>query len=1034
MLKIIAGIKQGYYLSIQFEIPLAKPNPTMKTTILGILFLSFSILLNAQISGTVFSDFNGNGTQDNTAASGTTAANTEPGITGVTLKAYNSSDILIASQTTNANGFYNFPVGAGANQIPNGTAVRLEYTLPQNCTSNSTYDFAGQGAGIFGSNVQFKTQSTSTVTANFGISNPQQYRGGVNNPKMIVPRLSNGNPVASPAGNAATQVAMYSYNYTASGQTSTGNNARTSLATAAQIGSCWGVAYNKYNDRIYTSALVKRHSGLGPGGPTGSPSATNAPGSIYVINPNSSNSGSFFFSMDALGAAYYTHDHAAGAALNVRDNVTRGLNKDINHPSADAAAFDQTGKTGIGDMELSDDGRYLWLTNLYNQKLYRIDLTSATSPVAPTIATAALLVTSWSLPSLSCSSTLRAWGLKNYRGKIYAGVVCTGENDANTNSTSNINTNYNGTTVTGGSYNTGNAYVLEFNPAGAGTWATKLTIPLSYPRGNAADENFNITRWYNWASNFDVLKAYPGNTSGALIHPQPIVSNIEFDVDGTMMIGFMDRIGNQTGYNEYDLNGSSSYYGEVGGDLLRAYNNGCTYELENNAKEGSSSPKPATSGTNKGEGPGSGTYGAGGANYGEFYWDERYWYPSGPYWAHIETSLGILAFLPGSNEVVCGVMDPFDVYSNGTANFSNTTGGANSRYEIITVAESGTFRKASSMGDIEMILPLAPIEVGNRVWYDVNSNGIQDAGENGIAGVDVQLYDVTGTTLLAVVTTDANGNYYFDNSTVPAGINPNTSYILRIASSQYNSTGSGPLAGLIVGLNGITGNGQPGLSDNDANMISGKAEISFTTGGYGESNHNLDFGFIDIPLPLTLISFTAQLNNNNQADLKWTTVDEVNVSHFVIEKSTDGVSFFGAGTVFAKGNTAEITKYSMQDNINVGQASLFYYRLRSVDADGKSELSAIRIIRLGKQTEKNISIVTYPNPVSKEVRITIPANWQNKKVVYEIFNTAGKAIKKIETANSNQTETMNVSSFTPGFYIVRVSFEGQIAQQKIVKQ
>ncbi len=138
--------------------------------------------------------------------------------------------------------------------------------------------------------------------------------------------------------------------------------------------------------------------------------------------------------------------------------------------------------------------------------------------------------------------------------------------------------------------------------------------------------------------------------------------------------------------------------------------------------------------------------------------------------------------------------------------------------------------------------------------------------------------------------------------------------------------------------------------------------------------------------------------------------------------------------MFAYGNATDKTNYSLSDNVNTNQAGVIYYRLRSFDIDGKSELSETRIIRIGKQTEKNISIVTYPNPVSNEVRITIPANWQNKKVVYEVFNAAGKAIKKIETANSSQTETMNVSSFAPGFYIVRVSFEGQIAQQKIVKQ
>jgi hypothetical protein len=192
---------------------------------------------------------------------------------------------------------------------------------------------------------------------------------------------------------------------------------------------------------------------------------------------------------------------------------------------------------------------------------------------------------------------------------------------------------------------------------------------------------------------------------------------------------------------------------------------------------------------------------------------------------------------------------------------------------------------------------------------------------------------------------------------------------------------------------------------------------------------------INQTLPVKMESFTATLNNTgNKVDLKWTTTSEINVNHFIVEKSTDGTNFSDAGMVFAYGTATEKANYSLSDNVNANQAGVIYYRLRSMDADGKSELSAIRIIRLSKQTDKNISIITYPNPVSNEVRITIPANWQNKKVVYEIFNAAGKAIKRTETANSSQTETMYVSSFTPGFYIVRVSFEGQIAQQKIVKQ
>ncbi|MBL7727422.1 MAG: hypothetical protein JNM68_07055, partial [Dinghuibacter sp.] len=777
----------------------------------------------------------------------------EKGIAGVVIKAYNASDVLIATQTTNASGNFTFPVGYGSNQVPHGTAVRLEYLLPDNDAVAPGFDFPGLSGAAYGSNVQFKTQSTSPVTVNFAISTPEQYRGTMANPKVFVPRHSNGNPLAAPAGNAAAEIALYAFNYTAAGQSNTGNNARTSLATAAQIGACWGVAYNPYNQRLYTSALIKRHTGLGPGGPAGSPSAENAPGSVYVANPAVSNSGAFFFSMDALGSSYYTHNHTAGHALNVRDNVSRGLNKDVDNPSADAAAFDQVGKTGIGDLEMSADGRYMWLTNLYDRKVYRIDLTSASSPVAPTAATAATVVTGYSLPALTCTNgVLRPWALKWYRGKIYVGVVCTGENDANANNTANTSTNYDGTSVGAGSFNTGNAYILALNPAGAGSWTTVLTIPLSYPRGNTADENFNITRWFNWTNNFNVLKAYPSNTSGALIRPQPILSNIEFDTDGSLMIGFTDRTANQSGKFQPDVNGASSYYGESGGDLLRAYCHNGVYELESNGKEGHSSTKTATSGKDRGQGPGSGSFPAGagsssgnvngagyGTNYGEFYHNDRFWYQPGPYWAHSETSLGGLAFLPGSNEITTTSMDPFDIYSSGVNKFSNNTGDSTGRYEIVAPAEAGTFAKASSLGDIEIMAPLPAIEIGNRVWYDANGNGLQDAGETGMPGVEMELLNSSGT-VIAAVTTAADGTYYFSSSagTHTTGITyninllPNTSYTVRVKGTVGASNVIIGNAGLgssyFTTFAKITGNGIPGLSDSDGIVSSGSYQATIT--------------------------------------------------------------------------------------------------------------------------------------------------------------------------------------------------------------
>lgn len=190
-----------------------------------------------------------------------------------------------------------------------------------------------------------------------------------------------------------------------------------------------------------------------------------------------------------------------------------------------------------------------------------------------------------------------------------------------------------------------------------------------------------------------------------------------------------------------------------------------------------------------------------------------------------------------------------------------------------------------------------------------------------------------------------------------------------------------------------------------------------------------------IVLPIKLESFTAMLNSTgNKVDLRWVTSSEKNTSHFAIEKSTDGNSFSDAGMVFAYGNSSEKVNYTFTDNIGNSSAKVIYYRLRSVDADGHVEYSDTRLIRLAKQTEQTVAIISYPNPVTTELRITIPTQWQGKQVTYELFNPNGSAAKRFNTANSSQTETLDLAKLAPGFYMVRVSCGTETATQKIVKK
>ncbi|MBL0152161.1 MAG: T9SS type A sorting domain-containing protein [Chitinophagaceae bacterium] len=229
------------------------------------------------------------------------------------------------------------------------------------------------------------------------------------------------------------------------------------------------------------------------------------------------------------------------------------------------------------------------------------------------------------------------------------------------------------------------------------------------------------------------------------------------------------------------------------------------------------------------------------------------------------------------------------------------------------------------------------------------------------------------------------------------------------------------------------------------NVFKNKNNITFRFGGQtGNSNSNSpsrmysiwfkQFSLANIPtLPVQLISFNASLNTNNKVDLRWTTAAEVNFSHFVVEKSTDGKNFNDAGLVFATGGVATNSNYMLSDNLGTNPATVIYYRLRSVDLDGESDYSETRIIRISKAGAPAADILAYPNPASSTIRVTIPANWQNKKVVYEVYAANGQVMNRFQTASSSQTETLDISKLATGYYFVKVSCNGETAQQRIVK-
>ena len=80
---------------------------------------------------------------------------------------------------------------------------------------------------------------------------------------------------------------------------------------------------------------------------------------------------------------------------------------------------------------------------------------------------------------------------------------------------------------------------------------------------------------------------------------------------------------------------------------------------------------------------------------------------------------------------------------------------------------SATVPIVNTIGSSQAIIVPVSYAVGDYVWIDADRDGLQDAGEQVLAGVTVDLLDDAGA-VVATTTTDPTGRYLFDN--LPAGV------------------------------------------------------------------------------------------------------------------------------------------------------------------------------------------------------------------------------------------------------------------------
>jgi len=600
------------------------------------------------------------------------------------------------------------------------------------------------------SSVQFVDDNTQNI--NLALYNPSEYATESNNDIAMT---------LQPNATAVNGASLKIMNKDSIPEGESNNDVVTTDTPIEETGSVWGLAYNNTDNTFYTTAVVRRHVAVGAKG---------------------------------TGAIYQRKDGETTLFTTIENTGTLPINRniDLGHD----IVFNEVGRVGLGDIDISSDHKKLYTINLNTNTFIEIDIDNPDNKNYYAIGNP--------FGSDTNCSEVRSWAIGQHNGKIYVGSVCTNDK-------------------------TKGAYISEFNGS---SFSPFHNIPLDMKGENSLDvnqlNNSNVQvwpdnqRWEAWISDYSTTLFNKDNDITRSSLPTPILSDIVFDENENMILGFIDRTALQTGTNNLspDSNDTKFYKYDSAGDIYKVCKT--TLGYVNEGQEGClqhdlNAIAPA---------------------YPEFFVDEEWNGDVADSARHKEIALGGLAYVQGSKTLVSSAFDPTSLdattYNTSGLIWMDTVEGTKIAGQKIVGGQTDlTYNgKSGGIGDIEILTPAAPTEIGNRVWFDENANCIQDANESGIAGVTLNLYessDCTGS-VVETNTTGEDGLYLFN-------VNAGTTYSVCIDGMEDQN----PLEDKKLTCNdkGTTLNNSDAINSDDT------AQITVTPLINGANDHSLDFGFTE---------------------------------------------------------------------------------------------------------------------------------------------------------------------------------------------
>jgi hypothetical protein len=212
------------------------------------------------------------------------------------------------------------------------------------------------------------------------------------------------------------------------------------------------------------------------------------------------------------------------------------------------------------------------------------------------------------------------------------------------------------------------------------------------------------------------------------------------------------------------------------------------------------------------------------------------------------------------------------------------------------------------------------------------------------------------------------------------------------------------------------------LSDNSVQDITG--ESSYPTPS-------------STPLPIQLASSAANVIRGNDVEVGWKTVSETNNYGFEVDrKRGETGEWTKVGFVQGHGTTLAPQSYSYIDrSLSFGE---YFYRIKQIDLDGKSEIFPEMAVTVGAGAEKFVLAQNYPNPFnpSTVIEFVVPVSGHT---TLRVYNVLGQEVATLFSGNA-EAGKVNAARFDATnlpsglyFYTLRNAAKTETRRMLLVK-